>query len=162
MIPSVTEVVVVGQTDEEDHPVIAELRRIREDVIVECRPLYPAQLTDIFRQASYVIVTSKSESFGYSFLEALACGVPVVCFAQDDGARQSLPLFNLGAWGSAEALQAFPHVLQNITSEVMAERLSEAEVVRQVFSWDRLIDRYLSVYSKAIAHSLLSGRTRNW
>lgn len=121
-----------------------------------------SELAAYFSTARYVIVPARDLSFGYALLEPMACGTPVLCFDQTDKYRSAWPLWNLGTWGSPEAMSAIPRVIQAIETEGYDKVSQTARDFVAGFSWDRVVDQHLSVYSQAIAHSLLSGRTRGW
>ena len=42
------------------------------------KPLSPARVADLYREADYLVLTSRSEGFGFSVVESMACGtVPI-------------------------------------------------------------------------------------
>lgn len=154
-------VVVVG-TAREDSPVVLAMQKAHPGVTLELGVLSRSERMQHYSRASYVLSTSKGESFGYTMLEALACGVPVMCFTQNDTTRQTWPLWNIGPWGTQEALSNIPKVIDEIDRQDQSKFIRDAEVLRDRYSWDSLVSEYISVYAKAIAQSLLSGRTRGW
>lgn len=80
-----------------------DLERLREksallgltDRVVFAGHVPEAEKADHYRLADVFAMPSRGEGFGIVFLEALACGIPVVA-GNDDGGREAL---REGAWG---------------------------------------------------------------
>jgi glycosyltransferase involved in cell wall biosynthesis len=97
------------------------------------------------------------EPFGFSVVEAMACGTPVIAFG-----RGSMPeIVNEGITGSlvsdvASAAAAIRRVRQ-------LDRQMVRDVAVQRFSNDRMVDAYVAVYRQAITEQehRLSGRPVN-
>jgi glycosyltransferase involved in cell wall biosynthesis len=74
------------------------------EFVTQVRGLSRAQLAELYRRASAVLVTSEAEGFGLPVVEALACGTPVV--ASDiptlreagGGAAEYCPVGDVPAW----------------------------------------------------------------
>ncbi len=159
-IPSKYRVVVLGEAAK-DHPIMRELSHLEGcDLLTE--PIAEVGLHALYREAAAVIVPTKSESFGYNLLEPMAQGRPVICFDQLDPSKRHWPLFNLGQWGSPEALAKIPEVLAQIELIGYVPLSVQMKEFARNFTWDKLIPSYEEAYTQAIAHSLLSGRTRGW
>lgn len=158
-IPEKYGVVVVGE-GKASNPAVVELRKLGAQVLTET--ISEDELDTFYYNAKAVIVPTKSESFGYNLLEPLAHGRPVICFDQADPSKRQWPLFNLGQWGSPEALSKISEVLAQI--EAIGHEGLAAKMIdfASNFTWDKLIPAYEEAYTQAIAHSLLSGRTRGW
>jgi glycosyltransferase involved in cell wall biosynthesis len=87
------------------------------------------------------------EPFGFSVVEAMACGTPVIAF--DRGSMREL--IDVGVTGAlvpdvASAAAAVAHVGRLNRQTIRTEAVSR-------FSRERMVDDYLSVYAKAIAAS---------
>lgn len=159
-IPSQYEVVVVGEINRYE-PLVAEMESVR-DIELHNEPVSDVQLIDLYRGALAVIVPTKSESFGYNLLEPLAQGRPVICFDQADPSKRQWPLCNLGPWGSPQAIAQIPEVLKFLASQDLLELKNKSRSFAQQFWWPKLIPEYETAYTQAIAHALISGRTRGW
>ena len=78
-------------------------------LVTQVRGLSRAQLAELYRRASAVLVTSEAEGFGLPVVEALACGTPVV--ASDVAALREAggsavtycPVADVPAWADAVA-----------------------------------------------------------
>jgi glycosyltransferase involved in cell wall biosynthesis len=78
----------------------ARLESRAKDLGVADRVIFPGYIPEAdkvgyFRLADVFAMPSRLEGFGYVFLEALACGVPVVA-SETDGGREAI---RNGAWG---------------------------------------------------------------
>ena len=125
-------------------------------------PLDRCELFLQYAKSTFVVVPERSSSFGYSFLEPMACGTPVICFDQGDKYRNAWPMWNLGPWGSGESIGAIPKLFQALESEDYGELSQRVRDFALNFLWEKVIDSHMAAYSRAIAHSLLSGKTRGW
>ncbi len=108
-------------------------------------PVKDADLPALYGGAELFAFPSKYEGFGLPVLEAMACGVPVVC-----GNRSSLP----EVVGDA-ALLCDPHdvaslahmIGQALTDRVLSESLRARGLARAAqFSWEQTAQRTLDVY----------------
>jgi len=91
--------IIAGQCDEEEELRVRELiaKEGLTDHVILSGFLDEAELPDHFLLADAFVLPSKKEGFGLVFIEALACGLPVIC-GDSDG---SIDAIRNGALGSA-------------------------------------------------------------
>jgi glycosyltransferase involved in cell wall biosynthesis len=90
------------------------------------------------------------EPFGFSVIEAMACGTPVIAFN-----RGSMPeLIDDGATGMIVADVA--GAVAAIEKTSLLDRAAIRAVAVQRFGVDRMVDQYVSVYEQVIANARTS------
>ena len=110
-----------------------------------------AAVPDLYRGAAAVVLPSRAEGFGLPVIEAMACGVPVVC--------SDLPVLREIADGIA--IFCDPTSAESFSRgilEALARPLAEADRQRAArraatFSWDRAARQTVAVYESALAGS---------
>jgi len=106
------------------------------------------QVVDLFKHAEALIHPSTSEGLGFSILEAMACGLPVIG-SDIPGIREAL-----GDAGrlieSALDDAGFAQAIQEVVGDRdLAKQMSQAGLKRAgMFSWDRCAKETLAVYRK--------------
>lgn len=93
-IPGIVYVVAGDGNDRDRLEQKAERLGVRESVLFT-GVVSEAEKADLFRAADVFVMPSRLEGFGFVFLEALACGVPVVASAIDGGSEA----IHDGEWG---------------------------------------------------------------
>jgi phosphatidylinositol alpha-1,6-mannosyltransferase len=97
--------VIAGEGDlVEDLEVLAESLGV-EEAVKFVGPVRHSDLPALYRDADVFVMPSTGEGFGIVFLEAIACGTPVIA-GVDDGARDPLQDGVLGALSSAKELSS--------------------------------------------------------
>jgi glycosyltransferase involved in cell wall biosynthesis len=120
--------------------ITAAERRDRVDVLG-----FVPDLPSLYRGASVHLVTSRYEGFGFPALEAMACGTPVVAFA-----NSSLPEIVADGGilvddGDVEA--AIAAVRSILDSPALGAELREQALARaSTFTWDECARRHAEVY----------------
>ena len=112
--------------------------------------LEPAQIADLFRQATIALSASLFEGFGLPAAEAMACGAPVI--VSDGGALPEVvadagiivPKGDAGAMARAIAKLLADPEQQKFLGEAAAHR------AKTIFSWQRHAGAALDLYTKAI------------
>jgi phosphatidylinositol alpha-1,6-mannosyltransferase len=89
--------VLAGQYDEEEKQRINNLitQHKAEGLVILSGFINEEELTDHFLMADLFILPSKKEGFGIVFIEALACGLPVIC-GNTDGSLDAVKHGKLG------------------------------------------------------------------
>ena len=97
--------------------------------------------------ADYMIMPSSSEGFGLTYLEAIACGVPVI-LPKDIPIAQEKKLINDKNSILLEdcSSEAITKVLNNI-DKYSFKREAVAETIA-AFSWDEIASQYINAYNK--------------
>lgn len=111
-----------------------------------------AELPDWYRAAEGFLYPSLLEGFGLPVLEAMACGVPVVC-------SQSPSLLevagNAALSVSAYDEEALAHAIQLVTSQpgLRAALAAQGLARARTFTWRRCAEETLAVYRRVLAES---------
>ncbi len=117
-------------------------------------PVAHSRLADYYRAADVLHVPSRSESFGLVAAEGQSCGLPVVAtrvggltHAVDDGRSGVL----VEGW---EPLDHATAVLKILDDPALAREYAQGAVDwSQRFSWDATANRFLELYSGAVARA---------
>ncbi len=119
------------------------------DIVRFVPPVSRAALADWYRAADLVTVPSYNESFGLVAVESLASGTPVVAAAVG-----GLPVAvgDGGVLVDGHAPDAWADALESLLDDD-ARRLEMASAApshAEEFSWERTVDKLLSVYDRAL------------
>lgn len=106
------------------------------------------ELAPLYQGAAALIVTSRHEGFGLPALEAMACGTPVVAFANSATIEVVGTAGALAPDGDVAALAA--ELFRVLRSESRRADLVDAGLARSAeFSWHRTADAHVEVYRLA-------------
>ena len=111
-----------------------------------------AELPDWYRGAEGFIYPSLMEGFGLPLLEAMACGVPVVC----SRAPSLLEVVGTAALSvAAHDEEALAHALHLLTGQpaLRAALAAQGLARAQLFSWRRCARETLAVYERVLAEA---------
>lgn len=116
--------------------------------------LSESQLIAEYQRCDALLFPSRFEGFGYSVLEAMACGKPVIT-----SNCSSLPELvvdgQTGLLGDPNAPHTFVTACQHLASNrSLANDMGDAgrERARGEFAADRLVERYISLYRSLVSH----------
>ena len=112
-------------------------------------------LADLYRRAWVFCLPSTYEGFGIPYIEAMACGTPVVA-TPNAGARE---LLEDGKWGVLARASELGPVLLSLLIDA-PKRLSFAQLGlerAEAFAQDRVVDAYEALFASTIS----SGRQRS-
>lgn len=109
----------------------------------------PTEIREILAECDYMILPSSSEGFGLVYLEAIACGVPVII-------PQHLPLAQEGnilnernairiADSSSKAIEA---VLPSLQKRVWNRKVVSDSIIS--YTWDNIAKEYVTQYASLI------------
>ena len=127
----------------------AELWAVCEDSLPgenvrNCGRVPMERLIELYRSAWVFCLPSSYEGFGVPYLEAMACGTPVVA-TPNPGAREVTNEGTCG-WVVSEG-QLSAALLRVLTEPGLRERMRNAGLKRAgEFSWDAVCERYESLY----------------
>lgn len=111
--------------------------------------LAPSQIRELLAKCDYMILPSSSEGFGLVYLEAIACGVPVII-------PKNLPLAKEGEILNASnsmmiedcSAESISKVLPNLSSIKWNRRTISDSVIS--YSWDNIAKEYYSLYKSVL------------
>jgi phosphatidylinositol alpha-1,6-mannosyltransferase len=98
-----------------------------EDVVVFTGEVEKSELPTLYRAADVFVMPSSGEGFGIVYLEALACGTPVIA-GDSDGARDPLQDGNLGVLADEQGLTAELRCLLGLSPRCGRFRGSSREI----------------------------------
>lgn len=102
-------------------------------------------LRDAHHVAKLSVMPSRSEGFGLAALEAMGCGLPVVC--SNLGGLDTVTVGGTAEPGDAHSLaDAIQRVLEQ-PPEAYRAMCADALAVAQTFSWDEIVERRLALYA---------------
>jgi len=112
-----------------------------------CGKVSEEELVRLYQQAWVFCLPSTYEGFGIPYIEALACGTPVVA-TPNPGAREIL---NDGRYGMLTGDDELPATLLRLLQDAEQRRkLADAGYARaQEYGWDAVAIRYEHVYRRA-------------
>jgi glycosyltransferase involved in cell wall biosynthesis len=106
--------------------------------------IHTPELIDLYRKAWVFCLPSSYEGFGVPYIEAMACGTPVVA-SPNVGAVEVLENGKSGLLAADDKLAGT--IVQALTDQTLRERFREAGLRRsRDFSWDTICARYEAVY----------------
>jgi L-malate glycosyltransferase len=131
-------------------------RKLRVDNIVNFMGKAPhGEIPQILSNADLAVYPSRSESFGVSALEAMACGCPVILSDAPGHLEitQGRLVAKIVTRNSAEALaSAISEVIRN--PQQLAETATRARRhVEERYNWQNCVQRQISEYESILAHS---------
>lgn len=118
-----------------------------------------ACLADLYRTAWVHCLPSTYEGFGIPYIEAMACGTPVVA-TPNDGARA---LLADGKWGRLARVEELGSALLSLLQdEPERQRIANLGLQRAGdFTQDKVVDAYESIFMSLASASARSARARN-
>lgn len=140
-----------------DGPLRDEIKHLAEDLIPGRykRSLIPAeQMPDLYRSADAFLHLSRDESFGNVFVEALACGTPVVAY---DLPRTRWIIGDTGFLSQDESPKS---VAGELERAITNGRKLQAQFVRRAasFGWPKIAQQYRAFLEDVMKASV----TPNW
>lgn len=150
-----TELWLYGTTGLSAHKYVHDLKSFAQQQGVSARVFFPgptAQAFQVFAEASVVVHTSWTESFGMALVEAQSCGVPVI--AHDlEGMREVVADGVTGYLvqpGDVDQLAA--RLDELLSSPELRERMGRAgaDMVRERFDMKRRAGEYRNLYREVV------------
>ncbi len=106
-------------------------------------------LMKLYNIADVFAMPSRQEAFGLVAIEALACGLPVVC--ADTGGMKEYITEKVGKVVESEDVEQLKEALLNILdNKEKYNRMELSDYVRDNFAQDKTIDKLLKIYENAI------------
>jgi glycosyltransferase involved in cell wall biosynthesis len=115
--------------------------------------LFGAELENMYSAANIFILTSRQESFGMVFIEAMTKGVPIVTVNID--AVRNVVINNKNGILCAED----PHMLSRAihklaTDKLFYERVSKSNIYNaRYYRWEEIAKELSAIYEKSVNHS---------
>lgn len=141
--------VIVGPDEEYLDQIKTQIDSLHiRDHVIFTGPLYDEDKFSALRDADIYVLPSRYEIFAISVLEACACGTPVIVTK-----NQGVASYIKGRAGEVipfdheELSKAMEKLLVN---EELRKKYGEngEKMVKELFAWERIIDRYEQVYRK--------------
>ena len=146
------QLVIAG--DDPRHPEVRKLAAgLPEGSVVLPGRLPESAVPDLYRGAAVVVLPSKAEGFGLPVIEAMACGVPVVC--------SDLPVLHELADGVATFCDphdpgAFARAIEQILDAPSTTRARQLGIERaKGFTWERSARQTVAAYESALGVRLV-------
>lgn len=122
--------------------------KIEEEGVRWFGTLEAQDLSKLYQQAWVFCLPSSSESFGRPYIEAMACGTPVVA-TSNDGSREILEGGKFGSIVSDKDLGT--EIVRLFNDEAMRNQYIQKGFERvKCYSWDAIISQYEKVYDELI------------
>ncbi|MES0342272.1 MAG: glycosyltransferase family 1 protein [Candidatus Humimicrobiaceae bacterium] len=142
--------VIAGRTGWKSEATYNEhkLSPFKDDIIFTDR-ISDQELAQLYNQADIFVYTSLFEGFGFPPLEAMSCGLPIIC---SDSSSISEVVGDAGMLVSPGDIEGFAdNILNVLNDDKLIERLSIDSLKRvEKFSWEQTARKTLEVY-KSIA-----------
>jgi D-inositol-3-phosphate glycosyltransferase len=160
----VTLVVVGGASGIEGSSYETEIHNMADELQPNKKVLFvPPQphhiLSSYYRAANFVLVPSRSESFGLVALEAAACGVPAIASAV--GGLENLVEHGktgilIKGWNPTDFSQTIDHLLSNPikSTEIAMNAVEKAKN----YTWGKTAEKLLEIYQTVLSKSLVECR----
>lgn len=113
------------------------------------------QLANIYAAADLLVVPSLQEAFGYTVIEAFACGTPVVafdCVGAMDKMRHESALFLAKTGNNNDLVQKIQYLLNN-PDILTSWREKVRDIAVQYYTQQQNAKNYLQIYQKALGIS---------
>ena len=147
------QLVIAG--DDPRHPEVRQAAAaLPEGSVVLPGRLPESAVPDLYRGAAVVVLPSKAEGFGLPVIEAMACGVPVIC--------SDLPVLHEIAEGVAVFCDpadpaAFATAIAQILDAPSTTRARQLGIERaKSFTWERSARQTVAAYESALGVRLIS------
>lgn len=147
-----TQLVLAG--DDPRHPEVRrEAATLPEGSVVLPGRLPESAVPDLYRGAAVVVLPSRAEGFGLPVIEAMACGVPVIC--------SDLPVLREIADGIAifckpDDPNDFARAIGEVLNAQAASRRQLGIERARTFTWERSARETVAVYEAALGEPLVS------
>lgn len=137
---------LAGKADEKEHRRIAELIN---DLGLAQQVLMPgfiadAEITDHYLLADVYVMPSKGEGFGIVYIEAMACGLPVIA-GNKDGSTEALQFGQLGTLVDPDDVKAVAAAIRNVLEQPRHPEQIQARMLEH-FSFARFEERVGEVF----------------
>ncbi len=149
----VSQLVIAG--DDPRHPEVREgAAALPEGSVVLPGHLPESAVPDLYRGAAMVVLPSRAEGFGLPVIEAMACGVPVIC--------SDLPVLHEIAEGVAvfcdpDDPAAFADAMAAMLDAPSNSSRRQLGIERALsFSWERAARQTVAAYEMALGARLIS------
>ena len=151
--------ILVGGGDDEKR-----LSRLRDslglkDKVIFAGCLSEDQLIDYYNLCDVFVMPSKNEGFGIVFLEALACGKPVIA-GNKDGSRDALLDGEVGILIDPDNIDEIAKTLIKVLKRDIPAKMLDGEYLRKRVIEEYGFDKFKKKIKEAIVHASLRTRAK--
>jgi glycosyltransferase involved in cell wall biosynthesis len=129
--------ILAGSADEKEYQAVRQLiKQLQlEKHIVLTGFITEEEVTDHYQLADVFVMPSKGEGFGIVYLEAMACGLPVIA-GNKDGSTEALQFGELGTLVNPDSEEELQTAIQNVLKEEKKPQQIQQDML-QKFSFDQ-------------------------
>ena len=125
-------------------------KKLSSNIFLETKYVAYRQIPLYYRSADIFVHTSRVEAFGLVFVEAMACGLPIIA-TNTDACREIIGN-NEMLFKSGDSNTLAEKICGLLADDTDLEALGEKarQMVHKEYTWSRAADQFLDLYSHLI------------